>query len=126
MSKRFTESIVEDAALEWLEGMGYSVAHGPDIAHDDESPEWASTIEPSWSNGLAGSDEHQLDDPASNDRQAEQVWSWSRPRSSTDDRQRSKPLPRCSGQIRLRIVPELFSSRPRCAITRRRVAVDRA
>ncbi len=42
MSKRFTESIVEDAALEWLEGMGYSVAHGPDIAHDGESPERAS------------------------------------------------------------------------------------
>ena len=36
---RFTESVVEDAALEWLEGMGYSVAHGPDIAHDGDSPE---------------------------------------------------------------------------------------
>ena len=42
MAGRFTESIVEDAALEWLEGMGYSVAHGPDIAHDGESPERAS------------------------------------------------------------------------------------
>ncbi len=28
----FTESIVEDAALEWLEGVGYSVLHGPDLA----------------------------------------------------------------------------------------------
>lgn len=39
---RFTESIVEDAALEWFEGLGYSVAHGPDIARDGESPERAS------------------------------------------------------------------------------------
>ncbi len=28
----FTESIVEDAALAWLEALGYSVLHGPDIA----------------------------------------------------------------------------------------------
>ncbi len=28
----FTESIVEAAALEWLEALGYEVAHGPDIA----------------------------------------------------------------------------------------------
>ena len=28
----FTESIVEDAALAWLEGLGYAVLHGPDIA----------------------------------------------------------------------------------------------
>ena len=28
----FTESIVEDAALAWLESLGWSVAHGPDIA----------------------------------------------------------------------------------------------
>ena len=30
----FTESEVEDAALEWLAGLGWSVAHGPDIAPD--------------------------------------------------------------------------------------------
>ena len=29
---RFTESEVEDAALEWLAGGGWTVAHGPDIA----------------------------------------------------------------------------------------------
>ena len=29
---RFTESVVEDAALAWLEGLGYKVGHGPDIA----------------------------------------------------------------------------------------------
>ena len=28
----FTESEVEDAALEWLDGLGWKVAHGPDIA----------------------------------------------------------------------------------------------
>ena len=28
----FTESIVEDAALAWLEALGYGVLHGPDIA----------------------------------------------------------------------------------------------
>ena len=30
---RFTESEVEDAALEWLAGLGWAIAHGPDIAH---------------------------------------------------------------------------------------------
>ena len=30
----FTESEVEDAALEWVAGLGWSVAHGPDIAPD--------------------------------------------------------------------------------------------
>ena len=25
-----TESVVEDAALAWLEGLGYAVKHGPD------------------------------------------------------------------------------------------------
>lgn len=28
----FAESIVEDAALAWLSGLGYTVLHGPDIA----------------------------------------------------------------------------------------------
>lgn len=28
----FTESIVEEAALAWLERLGYAVLHGPDIA----------------------------------------------------------------------------------------------
>ncbi len=28
----FTESIVEDAGLGWLESLGYTVAHGPEIA----------------------------------------------------------------------------------------------
>jgi len=28
----FTESIVEDAALEWLKGLGYAIQHGPQMA----------------------------------------------------------------------------------------------
>ncbi len=32
MPKNVTESTVEDAALHWFEGMGYSILHGPDIA----------------------------------------------------------------------------------------------
>ncbi len=32
MSPRFTESVVEDAALAWLDGLGYAILHGPDIA----------------------------------------------------------------------------------------------
>ncbi|HLA81708.1 MAG TPA: type I restriction endonuclease, partial [Thermoleophilia bacterium] len=28
----FTESVVEDAALAWLESLGYAVLHGPDIS----------------------------------------------------------------------------------------------
>jgi type I restriction enzyme R subunit len=32
MRAAFTESLVEEAALAWLEGLGYAVLHGPDIA----------------------------------------------------------------------------------------------
>src|SRR5437879_6060711 len=32
MIRVFTESVVEDAALAWLESLGYRVLHGPDIA----------------------------------------------------------------------------------------------
>jgi len=32
MNRFFTESKVESAALAWLEGRGYAVLHGPDIA----------------------------------------------------------------------------------------------
>ena len=32
--KSITETEVEDAALEWLEGLGWNVVHGPDIAPD--------------------------------------------------------------------------------------------
>lgn len=36
---KFTESVVEDAALEWFEGLGFSIAHGPEIAPDSLSSE---------------------------------------------------------------------------------------
>ena len=32
MSVPFAESVVEDAALGWLQGLGYAVLHGPDLA----------------------------------------------------------------------------------------------
>ena len=35
----FTESIVEEAALEWLTGLGWQTAHGPDIAPDTPKAE---------------------------------------------------------------------------------------
>ncbi len=31
-ASKFTESVVEEAALDWLEALGYAVLHGPDIA----------------------------------------------------------------------------------------------
>ena len=34
MSPAFSESTVEDAALAWLEGLGWQIAHGPDIGPD--------------------------------------------------------------------------------------------
>jgi len=36
---RITESIVEDAALSWLEALGYAVLHGPDIAVGESASE---------------------------------------------------------------------------------------
>ena len=36
------ESVVEDAALEWLSGLGYAVTHGPDISPDGPAPERTS------------------------------------------------------------------------------------
>ena len=35
----FTESVVEEATLEWLDGLGYTVLNGPDIAPDGEAQE---------------------------------------------------------------------------------------
>src|SRR5215510_10563048 len=39
MAASFTESIVEDAALAWLKGLGYAVLHGPDIAAGEPGAE---------------------------------------------------------------------------------------
>jgi type I restriction enzyme, R subunit len=36
---RFTESTVEDAALEWLGTLGYDIEHGPEIAHGEPGAE---------------------------------------------------------------------------------------
>jgi hypothetical protein len=35
---QFTESVVEDAALAWLESLGFAVKHGPEIAPGNFSP----------------------------------------------------------------------------------------
>ena len=37
-----TESEVEDATLQWLAGLGYAVAHGPDIGPEGSAPERGS------------------------------------------------------------------------------------
>ena len=41
MTRGVSESVVEDAALDWLESLGWSVAHGPDIAPDTLAAERA-------------------------------------------------------------------------------------
>ncbi len=38
-SIRFAESVVEDAALAWLRGLGYAVVHGPEIAAGEPAAE---------------------------------------------------------------------------------------
>jgi type I restriction enzyme R subunit len=38
----FTESVVEEAALEWFRELGYTVLHGPDIAPESATPERAA------------------------------------------------------------------------------------
>jgi type I restriction enzyme, R subunit len=35
----FTESIIEQAALDWFAGLEYQVAFGPDLAFDGKTPE---------------------------------------------------------------------------------------
>jgi len=41
----FTESVVEDAALAWLEAQGYAILHGPDIAVGEPA---AERIDPNY------------------------------------------------------------------------------
>ncbi len=36
---RFTESIVEEATLEWLEGLGYTPIHASEVAPDSPNSE---------------------------------------------------------------------------------------
>lgn len=52
MPKNVTESTVEDAALHWFEGMGYSILHGPDIAPGEPSAERADFSEVVLANRL--------------------------------------------------------------------------
>jgi type I restriction enzyme R subunit len=42
MSTHITESVVEEAALEWFKELGYSVLFGPDIAPDEPAAERAT------------------------------------------------------------------------------------
>ena len=42
---RLTESVVEDAAIEYLGDLGYDYLHGSVIAHDGESPERSSYVD---------------------------------------------------------------------------------
>jgi hypothetical protein len=35
----FTESIVEDATLDWFAELGYTIAHGPDLAPGEGASE---------------------------------------------------------------------------------------
>jgi type I restriction enzyme R subunit len=39
VSRGFSESVVEEASLDWLEGLGYAVLHGPDIALGEPAAE---------------------------------------------------------------------------------------
>jgi type I restriction enzyme R subunit len=52
MPKSVTESTVEDAALHWFEGMGYSILHGPDIAPGEPSAQRADFSEVVLANRL--------------------------------------------------------------------------
>ena len=40
----FTESVVEEAALAWLESLGYAVKHGPEIAPNEFLAERAAPV----------------------------------------------------------------------------------
>jgi len=47
MISHFTESVVEEAALAWLEALGYSVAHGPEIGCGQpgaERTDWSQVV----------------------------------------------------------------------------------
>jgi type I restriction enzyme, R subunit len=52
MSGGFTESVVEQAALAWLESLGYAVLQGPDIATSGAMPERA---DPNYRDVILGS-----------------------------------------------------------------------
>lgn len=45
MTQKFAESTVEGAVLEWADGLGYGLLHGPEIAPDEPASERASYTE---------------------------------------------------------------------------------
>ena len=45
------EANVEAVALDWLAGVGWHVAYGPDIAPDTPNPSASTTVTSSWSSG---------------------------------------------------------------------------
>jgi len=55
MSERFTESVVEQAAIAWFEQLGYEIAHGPEIAPDTFASERDSFDEVLLENRLRNS-----------------------------------------------------------------------
>ena len=42
MPPSFTESIVEEATLNWFDALGYTILHGPDIAPGEPDAERAN------------------------------------------------------------------------------------
>ena len=55
MTPRLTESDVEEAALAWLQGLGWRVAHGPDIA-----PVTAGAARDDWAFVIQEAVDHEL------------------------------------------------------------------
>ncbi len=47
--RTFTESVVEEASLAWLEGLGYSILHGPDITFGEPA---AERIDPGFKDAI--------------------------------------------------------------------------
>ena len=52
MPRAFTESVVEQAALAWLQASGWQIAYGPDIAPDGATPERSDYADPFLSRRL--------------------------------------------------------------------------
>jgi type I restriction enzyme R subunit len=44
MQQGFTESVVEEAALDWLAGLGYSIASGPDIVDSERGGDYGRVV----------------------------------------------------------------------------------
>lgn len=42
MESGITESVVEEATLDWFQDIGYGILHGPDIVPGELLAEWAS------------------------------------------------------------------------------------